>query len=305
MSSEYKNIALGGHRGSGCSDAEFFSFRDLAGLPVENTLASIKAAFQTGADFIETDAIMSCDGEILLLHNVKPEDHFFGKTRPLKNLNKLNFESFKDLPTGRSSRGKIATLTELLQLLPELDPQTTPFGLNLEIKGVQGSGQAYENNEFLKNIAKTIERSRYPARRILFSSFCLENILTLSKLIPTANFGILYSEKSTVQAIYSDKQNNFNFNYLPADIKTAGKVTEIWGTDSKLYFIPEITTITPEFIEFSAKHSAGLISWAWQEKLTEDRVKLYQQILLQTKSANLPFYIITDYLKEIKGSAGL
>lgn len=165
------SIKLGGHRGRGCTDHEFYqSVRDIPNLPVENTLESIADAFAKGADYIETDAVISGDGVVFSLHNVVPKDHYFGETLPSGLLNTLPFSEIESLSTGRCQNGKITRFSEILACVAKADPKTLPWAMNIEIKGVQGSGQNYEANDYLTKLAETVKNSSLDTTRILWSS---------------------------------------------------------------------------------------------------------------------------------------
>lgn len=189
-------LRLGGHRGCGCTDHEYtLNQRPQRKIPTENTLESIKNAFSQGADFVEIDVILTKDDIPLSIHNVKPNDHFF-KTKPKKYLNLLDYNQIKEYKTGRKGQGDIAKLEEILKL-PEIQSSSLdhcPFKLNIELKGVQSSDQKYDGESLIPLTAKTISKSEVDQNRILLSSFCLENIIQMSQLLPNAHYGMLFCE---------------------------------------------------------------------------------------------------------------
>lgn len=63
------NIVLGGHRGMGCTDHPFYAQRrDIASLPPENSLLSFMQAYREGAAYVELDAVVLGDQEVVCLH---------------------------------------------------------------------------------------------------------------------------------------------------------------------------------------------------------------------------------------------
>lgn len=300
-------VFVGGHRGMGCTDHDFYQgLRDIAGLPVENSLASIEAAFLAGADYIETDAVMSADGVLFTLHNVVPKDHFFipGKMPP-ELLNKMNFADIRLFGTGRGGSGAIDSLAEVLDKIAACDPRTLPWAVNIEIKGVQGSGQPYETNDYLQRLADTVKASALPVERVLFSSFSLQNVVAMSHFLPQAQYGMLFAEKPEARGIYADRADDVRFQYLPFDGAHVASVYDIWEKEAKAgvslkYLHPEIMTVTPDMISAAAGRSAGINCWAIFEELKDDRKQKYAATLQRCGAQGVQLTIITDYIPEMK-----
>lgn len=296
------NFILGGHRGLGCTDHDFYQDkRDIAALPVENTLESIKAAFAKGAAYIETDAVMSADGVIFTLHNVVPKDHFFGTEKPVENLNKLPFSQITQYKTGRHSNGMTTPFQEVLDMIAQIDPQTADWVINIEIKGVQGSGQPFEYNNFINRLATCVLESKIPVQRILFSSFSLQNIIDMSQRLPHARYGMLFAERDEMRPIYADHQDDFKFRYLPFISNMIDMVDDTWKEEAHpeavlSYMHPEIDTITQDTIQICSKQGFGINCWALFEHMTPERLELYKRTQKVMDEQNVPFTIITDYL---------
>lgn len=299
-------MLIGGHRGLGCTDHDFYQdIRPIADLPVENTSESVAAAFQAGADYVEIDAVMSSDGVVFTLHNVVPKDHFFGKVVPRKLLNDLPFSEIERYYTGRGQNGTVSALEHVLRVIEAHDPKTAPFVVNIEIKGVQGSGQPYEVNDYLQRLAATIAETGFPVERVLFSSFALRNITAMSHLLPNAQYGMLFSEREFARSIYADHVDDISYQYLPFDQAHIGHVLNHWAMDAsdkaKLsYFHPEVQSITSELIAEAAKISFGINCWALFEKLTEKRKARYQAIADECAAEKVFFSAITDFIADMK-----
>jgi glycerophosphoryl diester phosphodiesterase len=304
------NLKLGGHRGLGCTDHDKYqAIRDIANLPVENTKDSIVAAFtEQGADYIETDAVMSSDKILFTIHNVVPKDHFFGASKPDDQfrLNKMNFTDIAKYKTGRHNNGAITPFLETLDAIAAVDPKTLPWVINIEIKGVQGSGQNYEDNGYLDILAETVKESKIPADRVLWSSFSLQNIITMSQHFPQSHYGMLFAEQGEVKPIYADHREDFRYQYLQFDHSSVLHVQDTWKAeahkDAKLgYMHPEILTVTKQKIDVMGKRGLGINAWALFENIKEEgRLDLYKRLAKHAVEKDVPFTVITDYLPEMK-----
>jgi glycerophosphoryl diester phosphodiesterase len=302
-----KKIPLGGHRGMGCTDHGFYYQRDIRNLPVENTVESVVKAFENGADYIETDAVMSEDGILFAIHNVVPKDHFFTPDMPPALLNKMKFADIQKFRTGHRHNGMIQPFGEMLDAIAKHDPKTLPWAMNIEVKGVQGSGQNYEANDYLDRLAKTIRESDLPPERILWSSFSLANVLAMSRHFPQSQFGMLFSEKPEPRAIYADHQDDPRYQYLPFNPAQIDFTARTWQVEAdanaKLgYLHPEVATITLDTITSAKQYGLGINCWALFEHIDSGRSALYDALLKQTTENRVPFTIITDYLDEFKSA---
>ena len=301
-SSQAPRIAVGGHRGMGCTDHDFYQTRrKISELPVENTLESIKGAYTAGADYVEIDAVMSSDGVLFTLHNVVPADHFFAAAKPAGMLNQLTFDEIKRFATGRHDQGQIVPLTDILQAIAEVSPKTLPWDVNIEIKGVQGSDQPIESNDYIKKLASAVKESALPAERVLFSSFALHNVMAMSHQLPKAQYGMLFGEKPDPRPIYADRRDNPSCQYLPFNPAHAAIVKGLWGegasrTAELNYFHPEFASITPDTIMLADKHDAGINSWALFEEMTPERRAAYGRLADACQAEDVPFTVITDYI---------
>lgn len=298
-------FAIGGHRGLGCTDHDFYQpLRDIAALPVENTAESVKAAFAAGADYVEIDAVMSADGEIFTLHNVVPADHFFGAA-PAGHLNTLAFAEIQKFKTGRHANGRIAPLSETLALIAAASPKTLPWDVNIEIKGVQGSGQPLEANDFIHRLAAVVQASPVPPARVLFSSFALHNIIAMSQVLPQAQYGMLFGEKPESSPIYADRREDAACRYQPYHPAALEAVMAAWQGKTAQgaaqgaalsYVHPEFATLTPDSIMMAQAHGLGINSWALFEEMTPARKAAYMRIHDICEAEGVPFTVITDYV---------
>lgn len=271
---------IGGHRGLGCTDHEFYqSFRDVKNLPVENTAASVKAAFNAGADYVEIDAVQSRDGAIFVHHDV----------------------SFQN--------GVFVPLREVLDAVFESSPKTGRWDVNVEIRGVQESGQPYEGGLFIRKLAQEVYRSKIPPENILWSSFALQNLILMSDHFPQGQYGMLFSEKLSAASLYSDCLNDVRFQEIPFNEEYGRRVMKIWEDEAHRgaqikSFHAEVTTITPRHIRMADMLGVGINSWALFEKIDERRLALYGNLKKETQKYKVPFSVITDYIEQIKPVMG-
>lgn len=296
---------IGAHRGFGCTDHDFYQpLRNIAGTPVENTYESVEKAFAHGAGYVEIDAVMSADDVLFILHNVVPKDHFFTPEIPAGLLNQMNFADIIRYKTGRLANGVIARLDDILKLVAEKAPASSPFAINIEIKGVQGSNQNFETNDYLKRLADAVKQSPLAESRVLFSSFSLQNIIAMSHLLPQAQYGMLFAERTEGRPIYADHQDDFRYRYLVFNAAEFKKMQDIWQAEAdraaKLSFVhPEIVTVTPDMMRVTGEAKMGMNAWALFEELTDARKALYRQVKAEATQQNVPFTVITDYIDEL------
>lgn len=294
-------LAIGGHRGMGCTDHDFYQTRrNIAGLPVENTLESIKAAYAAGADYVEIDAVMSADGTLFTLHNVVPQDHFFHGA-PKGLLNTLPFADITPFKTGRHATGVLRPLDDVLNFISDIYADHLNWLVNIEIKGVQGSSQPIEQTDYIKKLAQTIVKSKLSAEKILFSSFALHNVIAMSRELPNAHFGMLFAEQNERRPIYADRQDDPLCQYLPYRADEADMVMDVWAHNAPPsarlgYFHPEFASITSDTIAIAKRHGVGINSWALFEEMTPARHAAYLHMSEQCQTAGVPLTVITDYI---------
>ena len=299
-------IVLGGHRGFGCTDHLFYQrIRPVADLPVENTLRSFEMAFAHGASYVELDVVMSADGELFVLHNVRAQDHFFECPIPPKRLNKLLFKDIKDHPTGSMRSGKIATFAEALACIATHVSVDNPWVVNVEIKGVQGAYQSYENKFFIEKIAQTVEASAIPPEKVLFSSFCFENIMRMSHLLPQAKYGILFCENRVGGPIYRNNKSNIYFQYWPLKKGYIDFALSVWQQrahpQSKLGYIhPETMTVTKPIVAYAAERGLGINIWDFFAAFDRKRTEKINKIIGLCDEYNVSLTAITDYLPQMQ-----
>ncbi|MDQ5982022.1 MAG: glycerophosphoryl diester phosphodiesterase [Patescibacteria group bacterium] len=139
--------------------------RGAAGLAAENTLESLQAGLDAGADMLEFDVRLTADTIPILAHDAQLHGRRISST------------TFADL----QAAGPVTTLVSVLDQF---------FGqilLNLEYKPLGGVDVVY------KLIAEHYIQQQNDWQNILFSSFHVRPLLRLRKLSPNTNLALLHS----------------------------------------------------------------------------------------------------------------
>lgn len=148
----------------------------------ENTMASFKAAIDSGADGLETDLHMTKDGELVLIHDVTLDRTTSGKglvaEHSLKELKELSAgywfnDQYKD--------EKIPSLRDFLEFTAGKN-----LLINIEIKNDKKSYPGIEKK--LLEILKEYNISN----NVLLSSFNYDSLLKIKELDSKIKTGILY-----------------------------------------------------------------------------------------------------------------
>jgi len=163
----------------------------------ESSLPAIKAALESGIDYIELDIQRSKDGVLVIFHdtnllrltdakNLFPErDNYELKNFTLEELKSLNYGAWFNLNYPERAKDSYSDLTimTLQEVLEFVDPVNTGVGLALELK----SPYLYEGIEQeIIDILKTKEifEEENEAPNILFLSFSPASLKRLLELRP-------------------------------------------------------------------------------------------------------------------------
>lgn len=139
--------------------------RGAAGLAPENTIESLQAGLDAGADILEFDVRLTSDKVPILAHDA----HLYGF--------RINATTYNTLKTA-------GPVTTLVSVLDEFFGQVL---LNLEYKPLGGVDIVY------KLIAKKYIQQPEDWQNILFSSFHVRPLLRLRKLSEHTNLALLHS----------------------------------------------------------------------------------------------------------------
>ena len=293
-------ILLGGHRGMGCTDHARFAWRG-RDVPAENTLESVAAAFAAGADFVEIDVVPTADGQVAVIHNVTPRDHFFGPDVPGPPLNMLRWRDFKDIPVGRNGNGRVCLLAEMLALVASKAPAGRPFAVNIELKGVRKSGQPWEGEGFVEAVAKVVRGGPLEVGRVLFSSFALRHVVLMAERLPQARYGMLFGEAQTPETMYGMDGDVFDLQNLPFEIayveQCAHEFARLVTNGAKLGSLhPEVGTLSDKmFVELGRK-GWSFNTWGLFERVDGARRERYARLAEISRAEGIGLGFITDDL---------
>ncbi len=170
-----------------------FAHRGLSARAPENTLAAFRLAVEAGADGIETDAHLTRDGRIALIHDEK----LLRTTGAPGRVAEYTMAELAALDAGSWFDDRFASegIPELWQLLELVKP--THLQINLELKnGIE----RYEGLE--QAVLAELERFGMLGR-IVFSSFNHDSIALVKALEPRAETALLYSHVMHRSADYA------------------------------------------------------------------------------------------------------
>jgi glycerophosphoryl diester phosphodiesterase len=298
------SVWVGGHRGSGCTDHARFAGRDPR-LPAENSLESVARAFAEGADFVEIDAAVSADGQVFVLHNVVPGDHFFGE-KPTAPLNTLRWRDFRDLAIGRNGNGRVCLLAEMLALIATKAPRGRPFAVNIELKGAQKAGQPWDGEGFLDAVAKVVADSPVAVEKVLFSSFALRNVIGMAGRLPKAQYGMVFTPSPIGQTLHIGERGAYDVKALPFRIAHVERCAALFSSNvtdgaklSRLH--PEAGTLSDKTLRTLGAKGWAFTTWGLFERLTEARRAHYLGLIAAAGEAGVDLAVITDEVAAMRG----
>lgn len=149
------------------------SHRGLSGVELENTLAAFVAAGNRDCFGVETDVHVTADGKYVIIHDDRTgrvgetdlavEESTFAQLREVRLLEKDG--------KGYTDMQKLLSLQEYLCVMRRYEKTAV-----IELKNSM-------TEEHIANIAR-ICKEEYDLSKIIFISFCYENLVTMRKLLP-------------------------------------------------------------------------------------------------------------------------
>lgn len=314
-------MVIGGHRGMGETDSDKAKKMGI-NIPPENSLESFEMALKdySGVDFIETDAVACEGGEIFLIHSNDPKQHVTNP--PGKFIGDMTFEEVKKLKLANNE-----TIPTLLETLKKIKDSPKFFShndilINIELKGVQETQQRrikiddtqvieQKKITLARGVINAIINTKFPLRRILFSSF---SAIELSDLLKEL-------EKSEDLLAGSFDSLNLAFLFYPPELaekRLYHYENEEYRSFNKdnietvLNELPQVKTLIPEIKELiSEKHLHDPLGCAKEKKLnimtysTEEIIEKYKKDVNDafkkcSDSGIETFGVITDYIDETK-----
>ena len=167
MFSQFSHPIIFGHRGA-CAHAP------------ENTIASFRLAVEQGADFIELDAKLSKDQQVMVIHDPTVDRTTNGKGK----VNELTLAELKKLDAGSHFNVRFAG-----EKIPTLDEVFKAVGKEIFVN-VELTNYSSNNDELIPLVAEVV-KTNHMEERVIFSSFLPKNLAAIQKLIPQAPTAIL------------------------------------------------------------------------------------------------------------------
>lgn len=161
--------------------------RGAAGLAPENTLAGIRKAAEIGCRWVEVDAKLAADGEIVLMHDDRLERTTDGQGL----VRHTTFAALRALDAGAwfgpaFAGERIPTLAETIALVREFG-----LGINVEIKPCRGRGIA--TGEAVARELMRLAKDGLPP--LLLSSFDFAALDAARKVAPDLSRGLLFNRR--------------------------------------------------------------------------------------------------------------
>lgn len=156
----------------------------------ENTLASFKAAEEVGAPWVELDAALSRDRQVVVIH----DDTVDRTTDGGGSLADLTLEELKRLDAGswydsRFAGERIPTLSEVFDALGE------EMGVNIEIKG-SAVEPDFPDDAVERQVMRLVSE-RAAHHRVLVSSFDCDALVRVREIDAQCRIGVLTADPIT------------------------------------------------------------------------------------------------------------
>jgi glycerophosphoryl diester phosphodiesterase len=170
MFNQFSHPIIFGHRGA-CAHAP------------ENTIASFRLAVDQGADFIELDAKLSVDDQVMVIHDQTVDRTTNGSGR----VNKLTCAELQKLDAGSRFNAKFAG-----EKIPTLDEVFKAVGKDIFIN-VELTNYESKNDDLIPLVSEVVKNNQMEDR-VIFSSFLPKNLAAIHKLLPQAPTAMLCLE---------------------------------------------------------------------------------------------------------------
>lgn len=300
-------ILVGGHRGMGMTDSGFAQKRNQGGpaRPPENTLESLLGALRAGANFIETDAIATADGEIVLVHSDDPSMHIVVPQEGVPGkrfIDEMTLAEVRSLHTGLDGTGRIATLRELLGAVKAEFPEGD-ITIDLELKGLQAVARPTSKAPpLVKPVLEAIRKEGFPLERIMFSSFSVKALEELAAEEPKARMALLFYTappgSSYADTVLFDDGSELYIPFTTKDIDAALKRLPTLEA-----LAPEIQDLNQETVAAAAKRNLSIITYGYPEEspLLSDKFGAAAKRALELcRDKNVDLGLITDFIGDMR-----
>jgi glycerophosphoryl diester phosphodiesterase len=170
MFNQFSHPIIFGHRGA-CAYAP------------ENTIVSFRLAVEQGADFIELDAKLSSDHQVMVIHDQTVDRTTNGTGR----INQLTCSQLQKLDAGSRFNEKFAG-----EKIPTLDDVFKAVGKEIFVN-VELTNYESKNDDLIPLVAQVVKDNQMEDR-VIFSSFLPKNLAAIHQLLPQAPTAMLCLE---------------------------------------------------------------------------------------------------------------
>jgi len=146
----------------------------------ENTLAAFKQAAEKGADAIEFDVKLTCDGHVIVLHDQTVDR----TTNGSGNLAKLSLAELREMDANVQFPGQFHG-----EKVPKLDEVFEEVGQRLYMN-IELTNYATPTDALVSKVVELVKKYGLQ-KRVLFSSFLVRNLRKASDLLPEVSRGLL------------------------------------------------------------------------------------------------------------------
>lgn len=162
---------------------KIFAHRGASGYAPENTLEAFQLAIEQGAEGIELDVQMSCDGHVVVAHDETLQRvtgvNGYIKDYSLEELKQLSFDNGMEKYKGI----QIPTLQEVLELVK-------PYGIEVNIELKTGE---YWYPDIEQKTVQIVNQTGM-INQVIYSSFNHYSVQKIKELQPQAQTAYLYSD---------------------------------------------------------------------------------------------------------------
>jgi glycerophosphoryl diester phosphodiesterase len=273
--------------------------------PAENTLPAFRAALDDGADGLEIDVMMSCDGALVVTHSNDLSQHVFtvqqqGESRE-GYVRGRTLNDLRALPVGVHRNGTIPTLSEVFDLLHTYSAQhpDRKLTLNIEMKDVKGTFDPPDRDAMVEALAHAIRASGWPPERVVVSSFAREDLVAMAAQKTGVGLGMLFtSPEEAGQPIYKGRETKET--YLGFTPQTINETCQMVEGLTALH--PELGSITGETMRAAASEGLAVNPWFDHERHpSEDRERLRDKVQLAKAAGVNEMHLITNFPAAMRG----
>lgn len=271
-----------GHRGSGVTMFNRASIN--AERPAENTVESCDRAFRGGADGIEIDVMLTADGALAVIHDDILNYHLEGAEQEKRNEGYVRQKSIAYIQSKSLGAGyRIASLPEIFTVA------ATHGGMvNIELTGPGTHKKALET---ARHYAKT---GALPLDKLIFSSFCFEELADLRAIAPDVKTALLFeASNAEEEMMHKESPQSYMSRHFSKSL-----VESVWEKVKPTSLNPNIVDFNDEFLAYAREKNCEVYLWSYAEKPPAEDPRTQAVIARYGREPDV--HLITDYPADVK-----